>query len=333
MTNLVLAALFAAGLIHVTRGAPQANVVDGNQPPLPKEKDADLERATVFAGPLTDEDFSAGALLPDDNEDHGAAIYGSNEFEGDIAGVSQDGLERNAINTAYKKWTDNIVPYMISADFSAAERAVIAKAIQVYEDKTCIRFKGRTDEAGYIEIIKSSGCWSYVGRTGGKQQVSIGNGCAYVGIVLHEFMHAVGFWHEQSRTDRDQHVAIQWNNIQDGKVNNFKKYESHEIDDLSSPYDTCSIMHYRANSFSKNGSPTIRVLSEGTCSIGQRSQFSDIDIRKINTLYECSGYPQIGRCTNENSDRNCDYWAGKNYCNEQYVAYMSRNCKKSCDLC
>jgi len=25
MTNLVLAALFAAGLIHVTRGAPQAN--------------------------------------------------------------------------------------------------------------------------------------------------------------------------------------------------------------------------------------------------------------------------------------------------------------------
>ena len=38
--------------------------------------------------------ISAGALLPDDNEDHGAAIYSSNEFEGDIAGVSQDGLER-----------------------------------------------------------------------------------------------------------------------------------------------------------------------------------------------------------------------------------------------
>ena len=34
--------------------------------------------------------------------------------------------------------------------------------------------------------------------------------------------HALGFWHEQSRTDRDDHVTIVWENILDGKF--FSKF-------------------------------------------------------------------------------------------------------------
>lgn len=57
-----------------------------------------------------------------------------------------------------------------------------------------------------------------IGRDGGMQLLSLGAGCMYVGIVIHEFMHAVGFFHEQSRTDRDDFVTVIWENIQDGKV-------------------------------------------------------------------------------------------------------------------
>lgn len=47
--------------------------------------------------------------------------------------------------------------------------------------------------------------------------VSLDNGCVFPHIVKHELMHAVGFYHEQSRTDRDDHVVIHSNNIQRGK--------------------------------------------------------------------------------------------------------------------
>lgn len=60
-------------------------------------------------------------------------------------------------------------------------------------------------------------CCSYVGRRGrGPQAISIGKNCDKFGIVVHELGHVIGFWHEHTRPDRDEHVVIIRDNIQPG---------------------------------------------------------------------------------------------------------------------
>ena len=56
-----------------------------------------------------------------------------------------------------------------------------------------------------------------IGVQGGMQDISIGHRCDSHATIIHEMMHAVGFFHEQSRRDRDNYVTIYWNNIQDSK--------------------------------------------------------------------------------------------------------------------
>ena len=67
-------------------------------------------------------------------------------------------------------------------------------------------------------------CWSYVGRAKGEQKVSIGPGCEFMGTIIHEIGHAVGFWHEQSRQDRDHYIRILKENIQTNAVDQFSKF-------------------------------------------------------------------------------------------------------------
>lgn len=55
-----------------------------------------------------------------------------------------------------------------------------------------------------------------IGPSGGRQRLSLGNGCEQRGTAIHELMHALGFFREQSRLDRDKYITIIWSNIEQG---------------------------------------------------------------------------------------------------------------------
>ena len=69
-------------------------------------------------------------------------------------------------------------------------------------------------------------CHSSIGRDGGEQTITIGPDCYYLGVIMHEMTHAVGFFHEQNRMDRDQYITVHWNNIQPGEqfLSSFSPY-------------------------------------------------------------------------------------------------------------
>ena len=55
---------------------------------------------------------------------------------------------------------------------------------------------------------------------GGQQEINYPDWCLdSYGSTMHEMYHCLGFFHEQSRTDRDDYVTIMWDNIQAGVYN------------------------------------------------------------------------------------------------------------------
>jgi hypothetical protein len=45
-----------------------------------------------------------------------------------------------------------------------------------------------------------------------------GVGCFRLGTIEHELLHTLGFYHQQSATERDEYVTIHWDNIQTGNA-------------------------------------------------------------------------------------------------------------------
>uniref|UniRef100_A0A672F3W1 Meprin A subunit n=1 Tax=Salarias fasciatus TaxID=181472 RepID=A0A672F3W1_SALFA len=218
-------------------------------------------------------------------------------FQGDIAGDHS----RNAILDETRRWQFPI-PYILTDSLDLNAKGVILQAFEEYRLRSCVDFKPYEGESTYITFKKLSGCWSYVGDDKTGQELSIGAGCDTKAVVEHELLHALGFYHEQSRSDRDDYVQIWWDQIEEGKEHNFNKYEDNFITDLNTPYDYESVMHYRPFSFNKNDSiPTITTtIPYFNEVIGQRFDFSEVDITRLNRMYSCANtHTLLDQCSFE----------------------------------
>uniref|UniRef100_A0A0N5B6E7 Metalloendopeptidase n=1 Tax=Strongyloides papillosus TaxID=174720 RepID=A0A0N5B6E7_STREA len=183
-------------------------------------------------------------------------------------------------------WTNKNINYIFAyTDYTWQN--LIRSALSHIEKETCMRFSENNGNYDKLQFIRGSGCWSNVGRQGGRQQVSIGYGCDSVGIIAHETLHALGLWHEQSRYDRDDYVRIDWTKIFRGTQSNFEKRTPATSDNMDMPYDLGSVMHYGSKAFSTDWS-TYSIITKDSLyqqTIGQRKGISFKDARMINLRY------------------------------------------------
>ncbi|KAM5262903.1 meprin A subunit alpha [Ctenodactylus gundi] len=206
-------------------------------------------------------------------------------FQGDIVLPKT----RNALRDPAARWAFP-VPYILADNLELNAKGAILLSLEMFRLKSCVDFKPYEGESSYIIFQQFSGCWSMVGDQQGGQNLSIGQGCDYKAIIEHEVLHALGFYHEQSRTDRDDYVTIWWDEIIPGYEHNFDTFTDTEITDLNTPYDYESVMHYAPLSFNQNANvPTITTkIPEFNDVIGQRLDLSALDLQRLNRMYNCT---------------------------------------------
>lgn len=231
-------------------------------------------------------------LLPFNNEAQtvtvgvqgGLAFYQGDIILGNIDDVMamQSDMQNGVATTNQSRlWPNSEIPFEISEDFLPNEIDKINAAAEHINQNSNLCVVPRTGQTDYVLFDKLGGCSSYVGKIGGGQAISLSSGCSF-GSTVHEFLHAAGIYHEQSRADRDDHIIINWDNIQSGREINFEK-EENSMD--FGPYDFASIMHYQTNAFAINPQiPVITTIPPGI-PIGQRTGLSINDIATLNFLY------------------------------------------------
>lgn len=186
-----------------------------------------------------------------------------------------------AIKGASYRWSNRRVPYEIAWNLPNQQR--VHDAIAHWHANTKLFFDNKTPaDQDWVVFIPSTGCASSVGRQGGMQRIFLGDACS-TGNAIHEIGHTVGFYHEQSRSDRDSFVEIKWQNINSAYRHNFDLEDSLNF----GGYDFGSIMHYPGDAFSVNSQDTIvpRAPLPPGIVMGQRAGLSPGDIAAVAALY------------------------------------------------
>lgn len=224
---------------------------------------------------LTDEDFAKARLI------RSAAINGTITTPPNYRKDHPDINPKNAYR--HRTWPNARVPYTLDPGFDDNQRVQVARAIENYQSRTCVRFDPKQPEDNdFVEILRDdTTCGlAHVCRIGGPQFAKFGGGCISAAVMSHELGHTLCFGHEQTRPDRDDWIS--WNTdicTPHGKDN------PDDFTTLDLLYDYVSLQHYEGECY--NGCIIPKVSGVTKC--GGGDDLSVIDIEKINAFYGCEG--------------------------------------------
>ncbi|KAK6046747.1 astacin [Cooperia oncophora] len=220
-----------------------------------------------------------------------------------------------------RRWTNNKVYYYFDTNITAAHRAFVKKELNYVQARTCLVFIENATAKNRIKVFYGSGCWSYVGMLSAEQELSLASGCMSVGIVTHEFMHALGSMHMHMRDDRDTYLNVNMTAMSDSDRNNYVK-ATESIN--NTPYEYASRMQYASNIYmTAKQARYQRTMGSRTVSF--------YDILMINRFYQCfaacAGKGVTGKCKNKGvpNPKNCNvcicpYGYGGALCNQRPAA-------------
>ena len=181
-------------------------------------------------------------------------------------------------------WQRPEIGYSISPELPNPKR--VEAAIRFFNERTPIKFvpyQGQRD--GIVFVVGSQDCLSYLGSIGGLQPIRLSMGCGPTEI-MHEIMHALGFIHEHSRTDRAQYVEVEWSNIDAKFQPQFAMAPDSLMDNLKgAPFDYHSIMLYRPRAFALNPNRDVLKSTQGESINPSSDGLSAGDIERIKRLY------------------------------------------------
>lgn len=188
--------------------------------------------------------------------------------DADVPQTSGVGTVRQALvalGSRDKLWEAGLVPFQID-ESNALLRRRIDEAMDHITANTNVEFIPASDRFDDRIVIRFSrdpnSSRADLGRQGGVQEIVL-NPWFDVGGIVHEILHGLGVFHEQTRNDRDTFVNVNFGNIIDGREGNFRKAVNRGGVDIG-PYDYFSVMHYSAWAFGKDdpanpGSPLVTI--------------------------------------------------------------------------
>ena len=242
-----------------------------------------------FSGPSTDQKVkSIYRGMPIEYEiQNGKAI-----FQGDII-LESAGIDAVTVGYGNYLWpkvgNQYQIPYIIAAGTGNLTNlnAAISRFNGTFSN---IQLVSRTTQSDYVNFYfdpnnNSGQCEASVGRIGGEQQVGGAGGSSNpctIATILHELGHTVGLWHEQSRTDRDTYVSVNYGNLIKGSIANSNQiFDNAQIPTL---FDYASVMEYPPFAFSRNGGPAIESIPPGI-PLSNVTGYTATDVDGIERLY------------------------------------------------
>lgn len=134
------------------------------------------------------------------------------------------------------------------------------------EGRSCVQYVER--DAGdrlLVSCEDGGGCGAYVGYEEGMgaRKIDLNKGCYHdKTLVMHEFLHATGFEHTQTRHDRDEHVKVNLQNLNDPRSETQFTKGTAETHELVGNYDFNSLMHYSSTAWGRNKAIIIDALDD-----------------------------------------------------------------------